>query len=90
MLKAVKADFISGTVAMGDKRLQFRPRLRSKESTGKRRFTVKEQGQGLGTVDGKFPRGANRSKGDSDLTGLLFFLFQNIFLKLIYLFLIGG
>ena len=48
MLKAVKTDFISRTVAIGDKRLQFRTGLRSKESTGKRGFTAKEQGQGWG------------------------------------------
>ena len=47
MLKAVKTDFISRTVAIGDKRLQFRTGLRSKDSTGKRGFTAKEQGQGV-------------------------------------------
>lgn len=47
-------------------------------------FTAKEQGQGMGTVDGKFPRGRQRGEGDSDLTG--FFFFFLFFLKLIYLF----
>lgn len=63
MLKAVKTDFISRTVAIGDKRLQFRTGLRSKDSTGKRGFTAKEQGQGMGTVDGKFPRGDKGVRG---------------------------